>query len=246
MPQEILNIGNAANDGNGDNLRQGYIKCNNNFDELYDIFDTPKFPFTGSGQITGSDGQTSKPLGITGSFSGTGPFNPSYQTPAAIETIKGGIKIDGELRWFGNTTNNSFRYLTKAYKGSYAGSPNTFFEIRNSTTVGSFFLRTNSFITDISIQYYPTIASLRRVLFTNSSRKNITQIYGTSVDYPVIFCRGNSTTAKLYVNGKVTTDEFKIDGLGTTDPNDPGRWFTQTSDQVFGDGGSTKIVCVSH
>lgn len=35
MPQQIINVGAAANDGNGDPLRDAYIKCNNNFTDLY-------------------------------------------------------------------------------------------------------------------------------------------------------------------------------------------------------------------
>ncbi len=35
MPQEIINVGAAPNDGTGDTLRDAFIKCNDNFTELY-------------------------------------------------------------------------------------------------------------------------------------------------------------------------------------------------------------------
>lgn len=35
MAREIINVGSAPNDGTGDPIRQAYIKCNNNFQELY-------------------------------------------------------------------------------------------------------------------------------------------------------------------------------------------------------------------
>jgi len=35
MAQQLLTVGTAANDGSGDKLRNAYIKCNNNFTELY-------------------------------------------------------------------------------------------------------------------------------------------------------------------------------------------------------------------
>ncbi len=35
MPQEIINVGAAPNDGTGDTLRDSFIKCNDNFTELY-------------------------------------------------------------------------------------------------------------------------------------------------------------------------------------------------------------------
>jgi len=37
MSQEIINVGSAPNDGSGDPIRTAFIKCNDNFTELYDI-----------------------------------------------------------------------------------------------------------------------------------------------------------------------------------------------------------------
>lgn len=35
MAKEVINVGSVPNDGTGDPLRTAYIKCNNNFTELY-------------------------------------------------------------------------------------------------------------------------------------------------------------------------------------------------------------------
>ena len=35
MTQQIINVGNVANDGQGDSLRTAFIKANDNFSELY-------------------------------------------------------------------------------------------------------------------------------------------------------------------------------------------------------------------
>ena len=35
MTQQIINVGNVANDGQGDSLRTAFIKANDNFTELY-------------------------------------------------------------------------------------------------------------------------------------------------------------------------------------------------------------------
>lgn len=35
MTQQIINVGPAPNDGQGDPIRTAYIKCNDNFNELY-------------------------------------------------------------------------------------------------------------------------------------------------------------------------------------------------------------------
>jgi hypothetical protein len=38
MAQQEINVGTEPNDGQGDPLRTAYIKCNNNFTELYQRF----------------------------------------------------------------------------------------------------------------------------------------------------------------------------------------------------------------
>lgn len=40
MAREIINVGLIANDGQGDPIRAAYIKCNNNFAELYSRMQT--------------------------------------------------------------------------------------------------------------------------------------------------------------------------------------------------------------
>jgi hypothetical protein len=40
MAREIINVGSAPNDGQGDPIRTAYIKCNNNFGELYSRYQT--------------------------------------------------------------------------------------------------------------------------------------------------------------------------------------------------------------
>ena len=44
MAIEIINVGSAPNDGTGDPLRTAYIKCNNNFSQLYSVAQTSPPP----------------------------------------------------------------------------------------------------------------------------------------------------------------------------------------------------------
>ena len=37
MAQQVINVGTSANDGQGDPIRTAFIKCNDNFTELYSI-----------------------------------------------------------------------------------------------------------------------------------------------------------------------------------------------------------------
>jgi filamentous hemagglutinin len=44
MTQQIINVGTSANDGQGDPLRTAFIKCNNNFSQLYSVAQTSPPP----------------------------------------------------------------------------------------------------------------------------------------------------------------------------------------------------------
>ena len=48
MTLQVINVGTSPNDGQGDAIRTAYIKCNNNFAELYSrVQNTP--PVTSAG-----------------------------------------------------------------------------------------------------------------------------------------------------------------------------------------------------
>ena len=48
MALQVINVGSTPNDGQGDAIRTAYIKCNENFGELYSrVQETP--PFTPAG-----------------------------------------------------------------------------------------------------------------------------------------------------------------------------------------------------
>jgi len=49
MAQQVINVGTAPNDGLGDPIRTAYIKCNDNFGELFSrVQDTPPSGPTGT------------------------------------------------------------------------------------------------------------------------------------------------------------------------------------------------------
>jgi len=51
MARQIINVGATANDGTGDGLRNAYIKCNDNFQELYNTTTTPTEIINGTSSI---------------------------------------------------------------------------------------------------------------------------------------------------------------------------------------------------
>ena len=49
MALQVINVGSSPNDGTGDAIRTAYIKCNDNFAELYSrVQTTPPTSSTGS------------------------------------------------------------------------------------------------------------------------------------------------------------------------------------------------------
>ena len=57
MSQQIINVGTAPNDGQGDPIRTAYVKCNDNFTELYHFINTSPAPIANTlfVQVTGDD-----------------------------------------------------------------------------------------------------------------------------------------------------------------------------------------------
>ena len=55
MAQQTINVGATANDGTGDGIRTAYIKCNDNFKELYDTTITPTSVPNGTSNLSVAD-----------------------------------------------------------------------------------------------------------------------------------------------------------------------------------------------
>ena len=55
MAQQTINVGATANDGTGDGIRTAYIKCNDNFQELYNTTITPTSIPNGTSNVSVAD-----------------------------------------------------------------------------------------------------------------------------------------------------------------------------------------------
>jgi hypothetical protein len=55
MAQQTINVGATANDGTGDGIRSAYIKCNSNFNELYNTTITPTSVPNGTSNLSVAD-----------------------------------------------------------------------------------------------------------------------------------------------------------------------------------------------
>lgn len=87
MGQQNIDTGSSANSNTGDPLRTCFIKAEDNFNELFYSSSLISFPYTGSAQITGSDG-VSTVLGVTGSIGVTNDITASI-VKVADEIVAG-------------------------------------------------------------------------------------------------------------------------------------------------------------
>jgi hypothetical protein len=141
MAIEIINVGTSANDGTGDPIRDAFIKCNENFDEL----DTIKIEGTGTdnyiARFNGSDAIENSQIFDNGTNVGIGTTNPlgilhlyksGATTRIVIDGNAGQSKIityrTGGLQRFGMYVNNT------SESGSNVGSD---FQIRAYNDAGS-------------------------------------------------------------------------------------------------------------
>ncbi len=86
MPQEIINIGSAVNDGTGDTLRDAGEKINRNFTEIYVLFEKLNLTTETITGLRGPQGPAG-PQGAPGSIGIQGPVGP--QGPAGPQGEQG-------------------------------------------------------------------------------------------------------------------------------------------------------------
>jgi len=87
MSQQTVNIGSSENKGDGDPLRDAFIKINNNFTELYDNFNSLEY-----------DKNTKT---FTGTFDGD--LIGSVFSDTSMTVIDG---ISGELKYYPSSTSD--------------------------------------------------------------------------------------------------------------------------------------------
>ena len=223
MAQQYLNTGSQANDGTGDTLRSAFIKTEQNFTDLYNNVRGSVLPnYTGSALITGS-------FGITGSLQIEGTGSTSILNvgvdPGGNTFKSGSIKLISnsypEIR-FSRENNNNYEYLQfllSSTKGIQL------FAIKGTTT--------NRISFSIG-------ANLLHSVFKTSNNNNT--LYTSNLKAGI----NNSSPSKyLDINGEVSSSEYFATSLPTSDPNSAGQWFVTSSNEVFGDGNETSIICIS-
>lgn len=218
MAQQHFNTGSNNNDGTGDTLREAFIKAEENFNELYNIANTYPFPYTGDVDIEGS---------LQASIS------------IAAQEITASI-----LNPLDNT-------LPRKQYTSISNPDNVRFELTGNSPFGLLtFLTTNS---RGYFQYFGNSSLTSTYFYIGPTSTNIFQVRG-SLTNNLIYIKHQSpynvgidttnTSHKLTINGNTSSSEY-IGTLPTSDPNTAGQWFTTSSNEIFGDGQETQIICIS-
>jgi len=156
MAQQTINVGTTANDGTGDSLRNGFIKTNDNFTELYSGKQNTLISGTNIKTINGNSILGSGDLTITGGISGSGTDNyiPRFNGTTALENS---ILFD-------NGTNVGVGTASPVDKLDVNGS----FRFRGNTP--SFTAVNNSGVIDfVPTSIFPTDPQVRIVALGSSS-----------------------------------------------------------------------------
>jgi len=236
MAIEIINVGSSPNDGNGDALRDAFIKCNDNFDEL----DTTKIGGSGTDnyvpKFNGTDAIENSSIFDNGNL-GVGTTNPLgilhlYESGATTRVVVDGdagqSKIityrTGGLQRFGMYVNNT------SESGSNAGSD---FQIRAYSDAGSllstpFFIKRSTGNIGIGTTS-PTSLSDRFGLSVNGTNGGFADFMVSGTSKGRIIADANNFYIQGLANGSLifesnSTERMRITssgnvGIGTTSPS---------------------------
>ena len=139
MTQQIINVGNVANDGLGDPLRTAFIKTNDNFTELYNSVaggtgiqnGNSNVKVYANGNVTTSVNGTANVLVvqstgalITGVNSVSGNVTGGNILTAGLISATGAIQVGGDMSLVGNIVDTGPLTITTSSSGNITLSPN--------------------------------------------------------------------------------------------------------------------------
>ena len=216
MAQQTINVGTSPNDGQGDPIRTAFIKCNDNFTEL----------FSGSGGANAiSNGNSIVRINTANgniSMSVDGSSNVAVVTTTGINT--GNVSVTGVISAGGNVTGGNLRTT-----GTISATGNI---------AGNYILGDGSLLTGITTNYsnanvaayLPTYSgnitagnvSVTGNITGNYILGNGSQLTGITVNYSnanvaayLPTYSGNITANTISASGNVTANNFIGSGAGT-------------------------------
>jgi hypothetical protein len=201
MAKLTINIGQSANDKNGDPLRTAFEKVNANFTELYSANSSAYALPTASTSVLGGvkiDGST---ITLNGSSQ---LVATQYSLPTASTSVLGGIKVDGtSITINGSGVISAAQFNLGAGITTFLSSPtsaNLLAEVSDETGTGSLLFATNPQVTTGIITDSTTFNLLDSVATTiNFGRDATSIVIGNSSGNGVTNVQNN-----LAINGGLT------------------------------------------
>ena len=204
MPQQIINVGSAPNDGQGDGLRTAYIKCNNNFTELYANIARPQSMGDGGSNIT---------VGYP-----SGPIIFTVNDTANVMVVKQtGVDVTGTANIVGNTniTGNAFITGTTTLAGNAS--------VLGNITTGGIITNGYYWANGAPINFGATAGSNTQVIYNNNGNAAGSAAFTFDQSTNAVSMLGNLYVAQdtilngnLTVNGTTVTANATI--LNVQDP----------------------------
>jgi hypothetical protein len=209
MAQEIINVGTAPNDGLGDPIRDAYIKCNDNFDELY------------------SRQQTTPPdtlIGTVGDVAGMYAYDENYFY-YCYANYDGSSQIWGQISEAGNVAVSAINNGTSNVSIPTANGDVEFKinGVSNVVVVSSSGIQTGNITANnvIANTVYGTLATGAQPNITSVGTLSAVNITGNVtggnlITSGIISATGNITGGNLTINSAVVANSFTGDGSGLT------------------------------
>ena len=194
MARQTINVGATANDGTGDGLRTAYIKCNDNFKELFDSTVTPTEIINGTSNIAVAD-SANVTISIAGSSNVT-TFGLQETTIGGNVTIATDLNIGNSL-----TITQDFTIGDQLIINGSVGS-NILPDTNNARTLGNATLRfaeTNTVLIDAS----GNITSGANIAGANIIATQDVIIAGQHITTGNVTSSGNISGGNLLTGGRV-------------------------------------------
>jgi len=237
MAQQFINTGSAVNAQDGDTIRGGMVKTEENFTELYDLFPIVLFPHTSSinspSEIVGGPNGENATLGVTGSVKVTEQINtptiflhPTSFNGSFLRNLSQSSPSKSNISLY-NPGGSKFWYFNVSLFPSFA--------LTSHLGIGEKFGTPQVTINGDAFN--------NRYFFINGAGGLIIGGGTSQGNRVAVKINPVAATKDFEVNGELSGSEY-FSNLPTEDPGVAGQWFVTGSEEAFNKPGFD-VVCVS-
>lgn len=237
MAQQFINTGSAVNAQDGDTIRGGMIKTEENFTELYDLFPIVLFPHTSSinspSEIVGGPNGENATLGVTGSVKVTEQINTptiflhsTNYNSSLLRNLSQSSPSKSNISLY-NVGGSKFWYFNVRFFESFA--------ITSHLGIGKKFSTPQVTINGEAFN--------NRYFFINGAGGYLIGGGTSQGNRVAVKINATNATKDFEVNGELLGSEY-FSSLPTSDPEVAGQWFVTSSAEALNKPGFD-VVCVS-